>query len=111
MSNRSIQRLALLDCALFAAMPVAEQDCVLDLAGRLARLLTRLATDHGSVTPEGVCIGFKLPQRDIGTQVASSRESLNKQLQVWRDAGWLSLDHGYITLRDLSQLKRLNDPG
>lgn len=79
---------------------------MLDLPSRLARLLIRLAADHGNVTPAGVQIGFKLSQRDIGTRVASSRESVNKQLHVWRDAGWLSLDHGYITLHDLNQLRQ-----
>jgi CRP/FNR family cyclic AMP-dependent transcriptional regulator len=82
---------------------------MLDLPGRLARLLVRLATDHGTATPQGIRIDFKLSQRDIGTRVASSRESVNKQLHVWRDAGWLSLDGGYITLRDPNQFRRLSD--
>jgi CRP-like cAMP-binding protein len=82
---------------------------MLDLPGRLARLLLRLADDHGSKAPDGVRIEFKLSQRDIGTRVASTRESVNKQLQVWRDAGWVSLDHGYITLRRPEQFRRLCD--
>jgi CRP/FNR family transcriptional regulator, cyclic AMP receptor protein len=82
----------------------------LDLPGRLARLLVRLADDHGSATPQGIRINFKLSQRDIGTRVASSRESVNKQLHVWRDAGWLSLDHGYITLCEPLRFRDLSDP-
>jgi CRP/FNR family transcriptional regulator, cyclic AMP receptor protein len=80
---------------------------MLDLPGRLARLLIRLADDHGSPTPAGIRIEFKLSQRDIGTRVGSSREGVNKQLQVWRDAGWVSLDHGYITVRQPQQLRQL----
>jgi len=80
---------------------------MLDLPGRLARLLLRLADDHGSATPAGVRIEFKLSQRDIGTRVASSRESVNKQLHVWRDAGWVSFDHGYITLRQPERFRRM----
>lgn len=80
---------------------------MLDLSGRLARLLLRLAQDHGSTTPAGTRIEFKLSQRDIGTRVASTRESVNKQLQVWRDAGWLSLDRGYITLRHPDRLRQM----
>jgi CRP/FNR family transcriptional regulator, cyclic AMP receptor protein len=82
---------------------------LLDLPGRLIRLLLRLADDHGRVTPDGIRIDFKLSQRDIGTRVASSRESVNKQLRVWQDAGWLSLDHGYITLRQPARFRRLID--
>ena len=81
----------------------------LDLPGRLARLLVRLADDHGSATPQGIRINFKLSQRDIGTRVASSRESVNKQLHIWRDAGWLSLDQGYITLREPAQFRELSN--
>jgi CRP/FNR family cyclic AMP-dependent transcriptional regulator len=80
---------------------------MLDLPGRLARLLMRLADDHGSTTPAGLRIEFKLSQRDIGTRVASSRESVNKQLQAWRDAGLITLDHGYITLREPERLRML----
>lgn len=82
---------------------------MLDLPARLARLLARLASDHGTPTPEGIRINFKLSQRDIGTRVASSRESVNKQLHVWRDAGWLSLDHGYITLLQPHYFKLMDD--
>jgi CRP/FNR family cyclic AMP-dependent transcriptional regulator len=77
---------------------------MLDMPGRLARLLVRLADAHGSATPQGIRIDFKLSQHDIGTRVASSRESVNKQLHIWRDAGWLSLDRGYIILRQPDQL-------
>jgi CRP-like cAMP-binding protein len=80
---------------------------MLDLPGRLARLLLRLADDHGSTTQSGVRIEFKLSQRDIGTRVASTRESVNKQLQVWRDAGWVSLDRGYITLRQPERFRQM----
>jgi CRP-like cAMP-binding protein len=83
----------------------------LDLPGRLARLLLRLANDHGSVTAAGIRIDFKLSQRDIGTRVASSRESVNKQLHAWQDAGWLSLHHGYITLKQPDHLRSLSDMG
>lgn len=83
----------------------------LDLPGRLARLLLRLANDHGSMTPAGIRIDFKLSQRDIGTRVASSRESVNKQLHVWQDAGWLSMHQGYITLNQPDHFKVLSDMG
>jgi CRP-like cAMP-binding protein len=84
---------------------------MLDLPGRLARFLVRLADDHGRPTPTGIRIDFKLSQRDIGTRVASSRESVNKQLHHWLDAGWLSLDRGYITLREPDQFRGLSAGG
>jgi CRP-like cAMP-binding protein len=78
-----------------------------ELPGRLARLLIKLAADHGRRTEAGLRIDFKLSQRDLGTRVASSRESVNKQLGAWRDDGLLHLDHGYITLLQPDRFKRL----
>jgi CRP-like cAMP-binding protein len=84
---------------------------MLDLPARLARLLGRLAVDHGTQTPEGIRIDFKLSQRDLGTRVASSRESINKQLHIWRDTGCVTLDRGYITLRQPNFFRLLDDVG
>jgi CRP-like cAMP-binding protein len=47
----------------------------------------------------------KLSQRDLATLVASTRESVNKQLRVWRDDGVVDLSSGYIVLRRPSELR------
>lgn len=50
---------------------------------------------------------MKMSQRDISTLVASTRESVNKQLQLWRRSGVLQLDGGYIVLCRSSDLRAL----
>jgi CRP/FNR family transcriptional regulator, cyclic AMP receptor protein len=84
-----------------------EEIALFDLPVRLARLVLKLAADYGRPGPEGMRIDVKLSQRDISTLVASSRESVNKQLAAWRAAGVLELDGGYIILRRPAELKRL----
>jgi CRP-like cAMP-binding protein len=62
----------------------------------------KLAADYGRPVPgaPGIRIGIKLSQRDLSNLVASSRESVNKQLKVWRDAGTIDLvDNHLIILR------------
>jgi CRP/FNR family cyclic AMP-dependent transcriptional regulator len=69
-----------------------------DLPARLARLLLKLAEDYGRPCDGGTRIDMKLSQRDISTLVASSRESVNKQLRVWREDGVVAFDAGYLVL-------------
>jgi CRP-like cAMP-binding protein len=84
-----------------------EAIALLDLPGRLARLLLKLAGDYGRPAPGGVRIDVKLSQRDLATLVASTRESVNKQLRVWREDGVVDLDGGYIVVRRPGELRAL----
>jgi len=99
-SNHDLMlRLLAVLCARLRQTSVAlEQVALFDLPARFARLLLKLAADHGRPAPNGTRIDFKLSQRDLSTLVAASRESVNKQLGVWREEGLLSLDDGYIIL-------------
>lgn len=75
-----------------------EEIALFDLPARLARLLTKLAADYGRPGPEGMRIELKLSQSDLAALVATSRESVNKQLAQWRTAGLIGTDAGHITL-------------
>ena len=70
----------------------------LPLPDRLLRVLHDLADRFGHDTPDGRLIDMLLSQRELGQMVGSSRESINKQLRIWRKAGVVSVDGGYITL-------------
>jgi CRP/FNR family cyclic AMP-dependent transcriptional regulator len=78
-----------------------------DLPARLARLLLKLAEDYGRPCTGGTRIDMKLSQRDLSTLVASSRESVNKQLRIWREEGVVTLDDGYLVLRRPTMLAEL----
>jgi CRP-like cAMP-binding protein len=49
----------------------------------------------------------KFSQRDLSTLVASSRESVNKQLRLWREDGAIDMVDGYIVLRRPQTLQAL----
>eukprot|EP01037_Dinobryon_pediforme_P005249 gene5249-5301_t len=84
-----------------------EEIALFDLQARLARLLVKLAEDYGRSVGQGVRIDLKLSQRDLSNLVASSRESVNKQLKIWRDAGFIDLDAGRIVLLQREALQKL----
>ena len=75
----------------------------------LARVLLKLGQDYGRPTPLGTRVEMKLSQRDLSKLVASSRESVNKQLRAWRETGVVDLEDGLLVLRRPAELKRLID--
>ncbi|MFE1599492.1 Crp/Fnr family transcriptional regulator [Methylobacterium sp. ID0610] len=70
----------------------------LSLGARLARRLTVLAEDFGNE--------IQISQEQLGAYVGGTRESVNRQLQVWRRAGLLDLRRGCVVLRDAEALAR-----
>jgi CRP-like cAMP-binding protein len=88
-----------------------EEISLFDLQARLARVLVKLAADYGRpidrIPAAGVRIDLKISQSELGKLVASSRESVNKQLRIWREEGIIDLDAGFLVIRDLSALQGL----
>lgn len=84
-----------------------EEIALFDLPVRLARLLVKLADDYGRPVEDGLRIDLKLSQRDLSTLVASTRESVNKQLRTWNRDGVLAQQDGYMVLRNPEALHAL----
>src|SRR3984893_9540461 len=88
-----------------------EEIALFDLPARLARVLTKLAEDYGrpgAGEQGGVTkIDLKLSQRDLSTLVASSRESVNKQLRVWRENGTIGQQDGHLVVLQPQVLQAL----
>jgi CRP-like cAMP-binding protein len=84
-----------------------EELALFDLPARLARVLVNLSTEYGRPVPDGLRIDLKLSQRDLSTLVAGSRESVNKQLRIWRDDGVIDQQSGYLIVRRRDALQAL----
>lgn len=76
------------------------------LASRLAKALLQLQED-GQAETHGSSAGFRLSQRQLGNIVGGSRESVNRQLQLWHKAGLIELQRGRVAIRDRTAIKRL----
>lgn len=108
--NLTTRLLAVLCERLRSTSLALEQIALFDLEARLARLILKLAADYGKPAADGTRIEMKLSQRDISNLVASSRESVNKQLGQWRDSGVLAIEGGYIVVRRSADLQALVEP-
>ena len=78
----------------------------LNLSARLARILLNLVQQYGKVSPQGIVIGLKLSQEELGHLVGVSRESVNRQVRQWVEAGVIDYDHGTIVVRNSDALFR-----
>ncbi len=84
-----------------------EEMALFDLPTRLARVLLKLMNDYGRPVPQGIRIDARMSQRDLAALVASSRESVNKQLRQWRADGVLDREAGRIIVFRAEELRSL----
>jgi CRP-like cAMP-binding protein len=76
----------------------------LDMTGRLARLV-RLAGESGSPDPDGtIHLRASLTQAELASMVGCTRQSVNKLLGQFSDAGLVRLDREGIAVTDLPGL-------
>ena len=73
-----------------------EESVLQPLPVRLARRLCALASDFGSEV--------HISQEQLGVFVGAARESVNRQLQLWRKDGILDLQRGRILLLNIGRL-------
>ena len=78
----------------------------LNLSARLARILLNLVQQYGKVTPQGIVIGLKLSQEELGHLVGVSRESVNRQVRLWVETGLIGYDHGTLIVLNSDALFR-----
>ena len=79
----------------------------LPAGARLAKAMMHLAALHSHHVKEGLRIDLPLSQRELGGMTGLTRESINKHLSTWRDAGWVALSGRSLTLRDVGALQAL----
>lgn len=75
-----------------------EDAALLDLGGRLARLLMREAGDGVMVT---------LTQVEMARRIGASREKVNRKLHEWTDLGWLKLSKSGVRLEKRAALEQM----
>ncbi|HUH84082.1 MAG TPA: Crp/Fnr family transcriptional regulator [Stellaceae bacterium] len=71
----------------------------LDAPSRLAKKLLQLVEERPAPKSAGKT-QLAISQRELGSMIGLSRESINKQLAAWQQDGVIKLDHGTITILD-----------
>jgi CRP-like cAMP-binding protein len=78
-----------------------------NLSRRLARMLLRLAVDYGEEQNGQIIIRSGLNQSLLGQKLATSRESINKQLKDFVGAGIISFKGSEIVLLKIDELQHI----
>lgn len=78
----------------------------LDLGGRMAKLLLRLADEHGHWTDGATVLDLRLNQTDLAQMVGASRPAVNRILQSFAARGFVSIDGHTILVHNQTALKR-----
>jgi CRP-like cAMP-binding protein len=77
----------------------------LDLTGRLAARLARLAEEHGEVLANGsIRLDAPLTQSDLAAMIGATRQSVNKLLGEFEADGLLRIERDNIVVPDLARL-------
>lgn len=82
----------------------------LNLPERLARKLVALSERFGRQQAGSVCIDLRLSQEEWGDLVGATRESVNKQLKAWGEAGLVRRERGLLLIDDPAGIERLARP-
>lgn len=78
----------------------------LDVSGRLAKKLLELAGTHGVERPDGVFLDISLTQEELANMIGVTRESVNRNLSLFRRLGLVKSEGRRFVLRDLAGLRR-----
>jgi CRP/FNR family cyclic AMP-dependent transcriptional regulator len=76
----------------------AEDRQTMPLPARIAKRLLALAQEHGKRPVVGGPVEIRLPQQDLADLVGTTRESVNKHLRIWEEAGIVALGRGRVVL-------------
>jgi CRP/FNR family transcriptional regulator, cyclic AMP receptor protein len=79
---------------------------LLDLGGRLAKLLLRLARGQAPTHGDAVVLELGLSQSELAAMVGATRPAVNRALQLLASRGLIALNGRVIVLRDLPGLRR-----
>ena len=81
----------------------------LDVQGRLARKLLDLGEANGIQRDDGIVLPSGLTQEDLANMIGVTRESVNRNLSVFRRLGLISREGRKIIIRDPAGLRSYCD--
>lgn len=84
-----------------------EDTIFLGVGVRIAKRLLSLAEQFGEEVGGGLVVSVRLSQGELASYVGTTRETVNKQIRAWTEAGVLSMEAGSITIHRVAELERL----
>ena len=103
----SVKLLSVLAMRLKRVSELVEDTLFLNLPMRFAKKLLSLSRAYGEKAADGTRIDLKLSQEEWGDLVGTTRESINKQMRKWTEAGIIRIDDGYLVILNPVELEKL----
>jgi CRP-like cAMP-binding protein len=103
----SVKLLSVLAMRLKRVSELVEDTLFLNLPLRLAKKLLSLSRAYGEEAAEGIRIDLRLSQEEWGDLVGTTRESINKLVRKWTEAGIVRIDDGYMVILNPVELEKL----
>jgi CRP/FNR family cyclic AMP-dependent transcriptional regulator len=79
---------------------------LVDVAGRLAKVLLRLGDSFGTISGDDIRVEHDLTQEELAQLVGASRETVNKELHNFEARGWISVEVKCVVIRQPDRLLR-----
>jgi CRP/FNR family transcriptional regulator, cyclic AMP receptor protein len=96
-------------CEKVRAASAIIEDNTLDMRGRVAKGLLRLATQHGTRNKEGIRIRLMASQTELGNYLGLSRANVSRQLGHLQDAKVIRIEGADIIVIDEAGLSEIAD--
>jgi CRP/FNR family cyclic AMP-dependent transcriptional regulator len=87
-------------CEKVRAVASVIEDNTLEMRGRAASGLLRLARQHGRTSPDGTCLEMTFSQEELGKYLGMSRENVNRQLGQLKLANVIKITGSEISIMD-----------
>jgi CRP/FNR family cyclic AMP-dependent transcriptional regulator len=86
-----------------------EDTMFLPLPARMAKILLALTRNYGPEAQGEAPIDIPLAQQDLADMVGTTRESVNKQLRAWEEAGIVGLKRSRVLLIDRAAIEAISE--
>ncbi|RBW68805.1 Crp/Fnr family transcriptional regulator [Bacillus taeanensis] len=74
-------------------------------AGALASTLIRLSNTYGGKSKDGIKLNIKLTNAELADFIGTTRESVNRLLNAWKEEGTITVEGGKIVILCLETLR------
>ncbi len=88
-----------------------EDIAFLDLSARLAKTLLQMAQHQAGEDGDVSSVEIVISQSEMANFLGTSRESVNKHLQVWRKNDWIELGRSRVRVLDADALEDVIEAG
>ena len=82
----------------------------LNTSARLASMIIGLIGTYGKQVDDDIKIDLRLSQEELGFMLGTTRQTINKIIQLWQKQAVIDMHYGFITIKDKTQLMAIMNP-